>query len=153
MRASESPVPPEEKVEFAAMMGDYVAEMAQFVPGVRAGQAYPDFDLYWSEPDSRWPFWLNVDGARAGFALVHRDGESMQMAEFFVTRRYRLRGVGLSAARRLIARFPGAWRITQRESNRPAIAFWHRVLDGFITYDEVRTTTDAVRCEQRFTFA
>ena len=153
MSASESPVPPEEKARLAAMMGDYVAEMAQFVTGVRAGQAYPDFDLYWSEPDSRWPFWLDIDDARAGFALVRRHRESMQMAEFFVTPRYRLRGVGLSAARRLIARFPGAWRITQRESNQPAIAFWHRVLDGFIAYDEVCTTTDAVRREQSFTVA
>ncbi len=59
---------------------------------------------------------------------------------------------GVGAARRLIARFPGPWRITQRESNRPAIAFWHRVLDGFAAYDEVTTATDAVRREQRFTF-
>ena len=73
------------------------------------------------------------------------------MAEFFVARPIGASGVGLGAARRLIARFPGRWRITQRESNGPAIAFWHRVLDGFVAYDEVTTTTDAVRREQRFT--
>ena len=32
------------------MLQDYIAEMVQFVPDVRAGQAYPYFDLYWSEP-------------------------------------------------------------------------------------------------------
>ena len=93
-----------------------------------------------------------LDDARAGFAFLRRDEAGMQMAEFFVARQYRRHGVGLGAARRLIARFPGPWRITQRESNRPAIAFWHRVLDGFAAYDEVTTATDAVRREQRFTF-
>ena len=152
MTAHGTLVPPEEKAALAAMMPDYIAEMARFVPGVRAGQPYPDFDLYWSEPNSRWPFWLNVDNTRAGFALVDHDAGSMRMAEFFVARPYRRRRVGQSAARRLIARFPGQWRITQRESNGPGIAFWHRVLDGFVAYDEVTTTTDAVRREQRFTF-
>jgi predicted acetyltransferase len=152
MTASEILVPPQEQPDATAMMQDYVAEMTQFAPDVLAGQAYPYFDLYWCEPDSRWPFWLKVDDAKAGFALVRRDEASMQMAEFFVARQYRGRGVGLSAARRLIARFPGPWRITQRESNGPAIAFWHRVLGGFVAYSEVTTATDAVRREQRFTF-
>jgi predicted acetyltransferase len=152
MTASEILVPSQERADAAAMLQDYIAEMAQFVPDVRAGQAYPHFDLYWSEPDSRWPFWLKFDDANAGFALLRRNDASMQVAEFFVARPYRCRSVGLGAARRLIARFPGAWRITQRESNRSAIAFWHRVLDGFAAYDEVTTATDAVRREQRFTF-
>jgi predicted acetyltransferase len=152
MTVREVLVPAEERADAAAMLQDYIAEMAQFVPDVRAGQAYPHFELYWSEPDLRWPFWLKSDDANAGFALVRRDEAAMQVAEFFVARPYRRQGVGLGAARRLIARFPGPWRITQRESNQPAIAFWHRVLDGFAVYDEVTTVTDAVRREQRFTF-
>ena len=105
MTASEILVPSQERADAAAMLQDYIAEMAQFAPDVRAGQAYPYFDLYWSEPDSRWPFWLKLDDARAGFAFVRRDEAGMQMAEFFVARQYRCRGVGLGAARRLIARF------------------------------------------------
>lgn len=152
MRAREILVPIEEKSALAAMMQEYIAEMAQFVPGVRVGQPYPHFDLYWSEPNSRWPFWQNVDDTNAGFALVQRDEESMQIEEFFVVRRYRREGIGLAAARRLIARYPGPWHITQRENNANAIIFWHRVLDGFVDYDETRTETDAIRREQRFTF-
>jgi predicted acetyltransferase len=59
----------------------------------------------------------------------------------------------VAAARRLITRFPGRWRITQREGNAAAIAFWHRVLDGFVAYEELTTRTNAVRREQHFTFA
>jgi len=59
---------------------------------------------------------------------------------------------GRAAARRLIARFPGPWRITQRELNARGIAFWHAVLDGFVQYREETTETDAVRREQIFTY-
>ena len=154
MTAREILVPIEEKPALAAMMQDYIAEMAQFVPGVRVGQPYPHFDLYWSEPEGRWPYWLRIDDTSAGFALVsrHTQAEHVEMEEFFVVSRYRYRGIGLAAARRLIARYPGPWTITQRENNAAAIAFWHRVLDGFVDYDETRTETDAIRREQRFTF-
>jgi predicted acetyltransferase len=154
MSAGEVLVPVAEKAALAAMMQGYIAEMAQIIPGVRVGQPYPQFDLYWSEPDSRWPFWLKVNDARAGFALVGRDMEAghFEMEEFFVVGVHRHHGVGLAAARRLIGRYPGPWTITQRETNTGAIAFWHRVLDGFVRYEETTTETDAVRREQRFTF-
>jgi len=154
MTACEVLVSIEEKSALAAMMEDYIAEMAQIIAGVRVGQPYPQFDLYWSEPDTRWPFWLKVDDASAGFALVSRDTEAghFEMEEFFVIHEYRHRGVGLAAARRLIGRYRGRWTITQREGNIGAIAFWHRVLDRF-DYDETTTETDAIRREQRFTVA
>ena len=154
MSAGEVLVPVAEKSALAAMMQDYIAEMAQIIPGVRVGQPYPQFDLYWTEPESRWPFWLIVDGINAGFALVSRDVPTglVEMEEFFVVRGHRHHGIGMAAARRLIGRYPGPWTITQRETNTGAIAFWHRVLDGFVRYDETTTRSDAVRREQRFIF-
>jgi len=85
MSAGEVLVPVAEKSALAAMMQDYIAEMAQIIPGVRVGQPYPQFDLYWTEPESRWPFWLIVDGINAGFALVSRDVPTglVEMEEFF----------------------------------------------------------------------
>ena len=52
MTASEILMPPQERADAAAMLQDYVAEMAQFCPDVHAGQPYPYFDVYWSEPHS-----------------------------------------------------------------------------------------------------
>ncbi len=154
MIASEVAVPRADRSRLAAMLADYVAEMAAFAPDVEPDMAYPYFDLYWSEPELRFPFWLTVDGAEAGFALVRREAEAgrMQMAEFFVTPPFRRQGIGRAAARRLIARFPGPWKITQREQNVGAIAFWHRVLDGFVAFDETTTHTDAVRRQQLFSY-
>jgi predicted acetyltransferase len=153
MTTSEIPVPTEEEAILAPMMRDYVIEMSEII-GVPAGDGrYPLLDLYWAEPNLRWPFWLKAGEANAGFALVRREVEASrtEMAEFFIAPEFRGKGIGLAAARRLISRYPGAWRITQREANARAIAFWHRVLDGFVVYDETTTATEAVRREQRFT--
>ena len=135
------------------MLRAYIAEMAAYAPGADPTKPYPYFDLYWTQPDQRLPFWLKVDDVEAGFALVRRtEDERMQMAEFFVAPSFRRQGVGLAAARRLIARFPEPWKITQRELNTGAIAFWHRVLDGFVSYEETTTQTDAVRRQQLFIY-
>ncbi len=134
------------------MMRDYISAMAEVIPGIRTDAPYPEFDLYFGDTRNRWAFWLKADQADAGFALVSRRTHvgRTEMEEFFVAAPFRRRGIGLAAARRLILRFPGAWRITQREANAPAIAFWHRVLDGFVTYDETTTSTDAVRRQPTF---
>ena len=153
MTSREVPVPFEEKADLASLMQAYVGEMSQII-GLPPGDGrYAYFDLYWTEPDRRWPFWLKVDDTNVGFALLRRNPDimRMEMAEFFVLPRFRRTGIGKAAARRLIRRRPGDWRITQRENNAGAIAFWHRVLDGFVAYRETTTTTDAIRREQRFT--
>ena len=155
MTAGEVPVPLGDKSRLAALVRAYVREMVVFAPDADAEAPYPRFDLYWTEVDLRFPFWLKLGDAEAGFALVRREPESgrMQMAEFFVAPSFCRQGIGLAAARRLIVRYPGPWQITQRELNTGAIAFWHRVLDGFVSYDETTTHTDAVRREQLFVYS
>ena len=65
---------------------------------------YDRLPLYWSEPRRRFPFIIRCGGAIAGFALVMRgspatdDPEDLDIAEFFVLRRYRRAGVGRRAA-------------------------------------------------------
>jgi len=87
---------------------------------------YRFLDSYWTEPD-RHPLLFRVDGSWAGFALV-RAGVPHDVAEFFVMRKYRRRGVGTMLARDLFARFPGAWQVRQMTSNPAATAFWHRAI-------------------------
>ena len=101
-------------------------------------------DGYWLE-DWRHPFLLRVDGKLAGFALIL--GRSrltgmagvFDMAEFFVMRRYRRKGVGLAAATGAFDRFQGPWEIRQRPENVAATAFWRRVIGEYTggKYEEV----------------
>src|ERR1035438_2482549 len=97
---------------------------------------YGDLPLYWSEPD-RHPFLLRVDGKLAGFALVKRMlGASIEetvwdMAEFFVIRGHRRRGIGIGAAHEVWRQFPGRWQVRVMESNSTAHQFWDRAIAGF----------------------
>ena len=140
----------DEKDRLSWMMAAYIAEMSAII-GIPPIATYPYFDAYWEEPDLRWPHWIRSGGTNCGFALIDRgEDERLEVAEFFVARPHRRLGIGLAAARQLIGGRPGKWRITQREQNASAIAFWHRVFDGFVSYEEDVVTTDAVRRVQEF---
>ena len=90
-------------------------------------------DAYWTDPE-RHPFLFRVDGRLAGFALV-RAGAPHDMAEFFVMRKYRRGGVGVTAARAIFARFPGEWQVRQVRANVGAIAFWRHAIAVPFTED------------------
>ena len=90
---------------------------------------YQYSDLYWTEP-GRHGFTIRADGKLAGFVLV-REGlgdEPNYIAEFFVMRKYRRRGVGRIVAHRVFSMFPGRWRLEQAPENTGAQAFWRKVI-------------------------
>jgi predicted acetyltransferase len=97
---------------------------------------YKDLPLYWSEPD-RHPFFLQVDGSLAGFALVKRmlpdagDEIVWDMAEFFVVRGQRRRGIGVLAAKEVWRRFPGRWQVRIMEANDAGRLYWQRAVAAF----------------------
>lgn len=88
----------------------------------------------WWTRDDHFPFFIRRQDVLAGFALVRRGSrvtsadDVMDVAEFFVVRGARRSGVGAAAAREVFARFPGAWEVRVRTSNRAALAFWSRVV-------------------------
>ena len=97
---------------------------------------YADLPRYWSDP-GRYPFLVKVDGQLAGFVLVKRGSELSgsptvwDMAEFFVVRGHRRRGVGTKVAHDIWRRFPGRWEVRVMESNRAAHHFWDRAMAEF----------------------
>jgi predicted acetyltransferase len=84
------------------------------------------FDAYWTE-SNRKAFLFRMDGAWAGLALIFT-GDPHDVAEFFVMRKYRRRGVGAEAAALLFDRFPGGWTVRQQLWNPAATAFWRNAI-------------------------
>ncbi|ATG53400.1 GNAT family N-acetyltransferase [Brachybacterium ginsengisoli] len=105
---------------------------------------YAWLDAYRHE-QGRHAYVFRVEGRPAGFALV-REAERIQMAEFFVLRKYRREGVGLAAARHLLEAHAGAWSITQLASNPEATSFWRRAIP--VPFEETVEADGTV--EQRF---
>jgi predicted acetyltransferase len=97
---------------------------------------YMSLPLYWSEPD-RYPFLVKMDGKLAGVALVKRGSEVSgnqtvwDMAEFFVLRGYRRRGIGIQIALEVWSRFPGPWQVRVMQSNVSAHHFWAHAISIF----------------------
>lgn len=91
---------------------------------------YAPLPLYWSEPN-RHPFLVKMDGKLASFVLVKREASVWDMAEFFVVRGYRRRGIGTAIAHDIWKRFPGQWEVRVMQRNHSALQFWERAISGF----------------------
>jgi predicted acetyltransferase len=92
---------------------------------------------YWGEPERCFPFLIRVGSALGGFALATRgspatsDPTNLDVAEFFVLRRYRRSGVGRQAAGALWDRMPGHWVVRVAERNPEARPFWTRAISSY----------------------
>ena len=131
---------PEQEPVLANLLELYIHDFSEYVdldigPDGRFG--YGGLSLYWSEPD-RHALLVRVDGKLAGFVLVKRGPGATSawavwdMAEFFIIRRWRRRGVGTNIAHEVWRRFPGQWEVRVMQANPPARQFWTRTISGFI---------------------
>jgi predicted acetyltransferase len=120
---------------------------------------YESLPFYWSEPH-RHPLLVRVNGIPAGFVFVKRSATSTDfqtiwdMAEFFVVRRYRRRGIGTRIAKEVFKRYLGQWEVRVLTSNQNGLRFWERTIKEFVGHEvaSVRVTTDG-RDWQLFSFA
>jgi predicted acetyltransferase len=96
---------------------------------------YDYFDHYWTE-EKRLPFLVRVAGKFAGFAFMKKevkdDGSPYSyIAEFFIMKKYRGKGIGQAAAFQLFDLFPGEWQISELATNYPAQAFWRKIIGRY----------------------
>jgi predicted acetyltransferase len=139
------PATKEEMPIVANLFELYAHDFSEFhfvEPGPDGRFGYADLPLYWSE-SGRYPFLIKVDGKLAGFALIRKLAQvagrdatcdcdaSWDMAEFFVLRAYRRRGVGREAAYRIWRQFPGLWQVRVMRANQTAHRFWQRAIAEF----------------------
>lgn len=128
----------------------YIHDISDVFPDVEVGSdghfGYPTLPLYFSEPENRWAFLIASGRHIAGFALVTRgspatdDPEVLDVAEFFVLRRFRRGGVGRRAASLLWQTIPGKWTVRVSERNVGAVGFWSRVVDEFTALTAAEST-------------
>lgn len=94
------------------------------------GRFRSDIDVgkWWQDAD-HVALLVRVDGRLAGFALLNAAAHSgaaidYNMAEFFIVRKHRRRGVGMAAAHAIFSRYPGRWEAAVMRTNPSASAFW-----------------------------
>jgi len=130
---------PEQEPILANLLELYVHDFTEFRdieigPDGRFG--YNRLPLYWSE-SGRHPFLVKIGNRLAGLILVKKgsevsgDATAWDMAEFFILRGYRKRGVGTQAAHQVWKQLPGRWEVRVMESNRMALDFWVNAISKF----------------------
>lgn len=135
---------------FENLLQLYVHDFCDLVPrdiGDDGRYSYKNLPLYWSDP-SRMPLLARFNGKLAGFALVKRisessgSGEVYDMAEFFILRSYRRRGIGREVAEKIWLLYPGKWQIRVMASNIPALEFWASSITRFTGQPANSTTIE-----------
>ena len=93
--------------------------------------------VWWTRED-HFAYFIKLRGELAGFALLRAGSrvtnapEVMDVAEFFVLRGIRGKGLGRVAAHALFRAFPGAWEVRVRRTNVAALQFWSRVAVSWV---------------------
>jgi predicted acetyltransferase len=134
-----TPATPDEQPILANLLELYAHDFSEWIHlplGDDGRFGYPRLPLYWTEPN-RFPF-LVRNGGPAGFVLIKQgselDGDPRvwDLAEFFIVRGERRRGLATRVAHEVWRRCPGKWEVRVREVNAPALAFWTRAIRSFV---------------------
>ncbi len=89
---------------------------------------------------------LDPQAGHVGFALVAPAAvtrtEGCWMEQFFILKRHRRAGAGRALANFVFRQHPGPWEVGQMPANRPAQAFWRRLIGEFTggRYTELEVT-------------
>ena len=153
------PILIEQKSVFAQMMELYSYDFSEFSDDDINEFGYYGYDYiddYWIE-EGRYPFFIRVDEKLAGFVLIRSCCEYNSLphphniAEFFVMKKYRQKGIGRTVAIRIFDMFRGGWEISQQINNLPAQSFWGKVVAEY-TNGDYNTFTEAGADKVGFTF-
>jgi predicted acetyltransferase len=134
-----------------SMFRDYLDDLRTRKTGLfpvlgAVGLAEPDQVQGWLADRHAALLTILDDREPAGFAMVMRTAgdarADYRMAEFFIARAKRRRGIGRGAARLILDRFSGRWEVAEDLANREAIAFWRNVLAGYTGGDYRERTGD-----------
>jgi predicted acetyltransferase len=122
---------------------DYLNDLAPSATGIfpmlgEVGHREPDQLQRWFGDHTAQVLTVLFNESPVGFAMVRRRstppsgaGSEFSMAEFFIARPWRRRGIGAEAVRLLFDRFAGQWLISEHVRNTTAVKFWRRVVAAY----------------------
>lgn len=136
---------PRDREWIESVYQDYLHDLSPLNTGVfnttslgEIGYSTEDQLARWFGDSSVHPLVILRGREPVGFAMVARGGAApgrprvdYRMAEFFVGRTHRRRGIGGLAVELILNRFAGRWEIIEYLRNPGAVSFWRRVVTNY----------------------
>jgi [ribosomal protein S5]-alanine N-acetyltransferase len=119
----------------------YVYDMSEYMGG-ESGWEMPedglyeciDFKKYWEIPGA-FPFFVRYKNELAGFVIVDNKASDEQvefnMAQFFIIRKFKAKGLGKAVATQCFDQFKGNWEVMVMPQNQGAYEFWKSVISEY----------------------
>lgn len=123
----------------------YAYDMSEYL-GNHAGWEMPedglyectDFKKYWEEKNN-FPFIVRYRNEIVGFVIVNKKGSDssidFNMAQFFILRKFKNKGIGRYVAEETFKKFPGIWEVMVIPGNEGAYRFWRSIIRYFTHYN------------------
>ena len=120
------------------LMQFYIYDFSEFlsfdVEGDGKYSPYP-LDDYFKERNHPFAYVIKREEKYVGFVLVRLIEElglrHYSIAEFFILKKYRRKGIGKLVAIDIFTRHKGPWEVHQIESNQGAQVFWKKVINEY----------------------
>lgn len=93
-----------------------------------------NFDIYWEQND-HVPYFIYFGEELSGFVLVRKypaNDSVYDIAQFFVLRKFKGRGVGKQSLELVVKLFPGRWQIRVLIENDGALKFWKSAVSNLV---------------------
>ncbi|WP_419420734.1 GNAT family N-acetyltransferase [Legionella sp. D16C41] len=95
------------------------------------GQDY----LRYFNKENTYPFLIRYDGKLAGFAIIDKEVSDIKndynMAQFFIIRKFKGRGLGRQIAFHCFNQFQGRWEVFVMPGNEGAYRFWRKIINEY----------------------
>ncbi len=97
---------------------------------------YDELPIYWEDPNKH-PYLVWVNNKLAGFVLIQKgspikaDPDIWDVAEFFIMRKFRKKGIGQVVALQIWKRLSGTWQVRVWDNNIAAHSFWDKAIKKF----------------------
>jgi ribosomal-protein-alanine N-acetyltransferase len=130
----------------------YVYDMSEYL-GKEEGWEIPedglyeciDFKKYW-EDKSSFPFLVRYQNEIVGFVIIDKKGSDSEidfnMAQFFILRKFKNKGIGSYIAQECFKKFPGIWEVMVIPGNEGAYRFWRAAIKNYTQNNFTEYTRD-----------
>lgn len=125
----------------------YVYDMSEYL-GDEDGWQIPedglyeciDFKKYW-QTDDAFPFVIRYENELAGFVIIDKKGSEagidFNVAQFFILRKFKNKGIGCYVAHQCFDKFQGVWEVMVIPGNTGAYEFWKSIIKNYTADDFV----------------